>query len=103
MENICDTQARNRAILRLGNMTLLNSALNTSLRNYPLDKKINGEGRKKGMRDYADLKITKDDMVMPYQNGLLKTWNEASIQQRTRELCQEILNIWNYTATLTDK
>lgn len=96
------TQERNRAVYRLGNMTLLNSSLNTSLRNYTLDKKINGEGRKKGMRNYADLKITKDDIVMPYQNGRLKAWNEASIQQRTRQLAQEILTIWNSTATQTD-
>lgn len=102
MENICDTQARNRAILRLGNMTQLNSALNTSLRNYPLDKKINGEGRKKGMRNYADLRITKDDIVMPYQSGRMMAWNEASIQQRTTQLAPEILTIWNFTATQTD-
>jgi hypothetical protein len=85
---------RNLRIYSLGNMTLLNSSLNTSVRNYTIDRKIEGEGRKKGIRAYADLWITKEDILGPYDSGD-KTWNEKKIYDRTRALGKEILRIWN--------
>lgn len=84
---------RYRAIYSIGNMTLLNSRLNTSLRNYQFNKKIEGEGRKKGIRNYSELTITKDDIVTPYEKGNT-TWDERNINNRTKELGKEILNIW---------
>jgi hypothetical protein len=81
-------------IYSIGNMTLLNSSLNTSVRNYLMERKINGEGRKKGIRHYADLGITKNDILIPFDNGD-KVWNEIKINRRTNALGNEILNIWN--------
>lgn len=80
-------------IYQIGNMTLLNSSLNTSLRNYEFDRKIKGEGRKKGIKDYADLGITKFDILTPYENGN-KIWNEKKIIDRTESLATDIINIW---------
>lgn len=37
---------RSDTIYEIGNMTLLNSKLNTALRNYDFDRKVNGEGEK---------------------------------------------------------
>ncbi|GEM_PF-3472404 len=65
-------------IYSLGNMTLLNSRLNTSLRNFIFKRKIEGEGRKKGIRHYSELWITKSDIIDKYDNGE-KIWNEVSI------------------------
>ncbi len=87
-------EKRQKVIYHIGNMTLLNSALNTSLRNYSFDCKIKGDGRKKGIKAYSDLKITKDDIVAPLENGE-ETWNEYSIINRTRKLEEEFNSIWS--------
>lgn len=84
---------RNSKIRHIGNMTLLNSSLNTSLRNYNFDRKVKGEGRKKGIKDYSELGITKDDIVIPYDSGDT-VWNEKKITDRTEALALDILKIW---------
>ncbi len=81
-------------IYSIGNMTLLNSSLNTSLRNFEFARKIEGEGRKKGMRHYADLGITKLDILHPFDKGD-KIWNETKIASRTENLAKDILEIWS--------
>lgn len=87
-------QVRYGKIYSLGNMTLLNSRLNTSLRNYVFERKVEGEGRKKGIRHYSELWITKNDILAPYDSGT-KTWNESSILSREKSLAGEIKIIWN--------
>jgi hypothetical protein len=67
--------------------------LNISLRNYSFERKIEGEGRKKGIRNYSDLCITKNDILDKYDSGI-KIWNEISITQRENSLCNEIIEIW---------
>ena len=83
---------REEKLYWLGNMTLLRSRLNASLRNYDFERKINGEGRKKGIRHYADLLITKD-IVERFDQGD-KTWNEEKIENRTKEFTDMFLKIW---------
>lgn len=85
---------RNRRLYSLGNMTLLNSRLNTSLRNFNFQRKIEGEGRKKGIRHYSELWITKKDIIDSYDNGQ-KEWNEKQIKIRELALTNEILEIWD--------
>lgn len=80
-------------IYSLGNMTLLNSRLNTSLRNYIFERKIEGEGRKKGIRYYSELWITKADIIDRYDSGE-KIWNELSIAKREKALYEELIEIW---------
>ncbi len=80
-------------IYSIGNMTLLNSSLNTSLRNYEFARKIEGEGRKRGIRHYNDLGITRFDILELYDNGD-KVWNEKKISDRAINLGTDILNIW---------
>jgi hypothetical protein len=80
-------------IYSIGNMTLLNSSLNTSLRNYEFSRKIEGEGRKRGIRHYADLGITRFDILDVYDSGD-KIWNEKKISDRTTNLANDILTIW---------
>lgn len=94
---ITDREAAKRErytkIYSIGNMTLLNSSLNTSLRNYEFSRKIEGEGRKRGIRHYADLGITRFDILDKYDNGD-KIWNEQKINERTADLANDILTIW---------
>lgn len=84
---------RDEKIKWLGNMTLLRSRLNTSLRNYDFEHKINGYGGKRGMRKYAELLITKEDIIEKFDQGN-KTWNEEKIESRTKELMKIFLEIW---------
>jgi hypothetical protein len=82
---------RNHAVYEIGNMTLLTSRLNTSLRNYTFTKKMEGEGRKKGIKNYADLSVAKD-IVESYDTRT--DWNEFSIRERTNRLTSEFLSVW---------
>lgn len=77
----------------LGNMTLLTSSLNSSLRNYPFQKKMSGDGRKKGIKAYASLSITHDDIVEPFDRDDT-IWDETKIEDRTDALSEEVLGIW---------
>jgi uncharacterized protein with ParB-like and HNH nuclease domain len=87
---------RYNKIYWVGNMTLLTSSLNSALRNYVFEKKMNGEGRKKGIKAYADLSITKDDIVTPFENGNT-VWDENKIIARTANIGKEINQIWGNT------
>lgn len=84
-------EVRNSAICELGNMTLLNSRLNSSLGNCEFTKKVLGENRRKGIKAYASLDITKD-IVAVYEDG--GTWNEMTIRERTQKLTNEFFKIW---------
>ena len=84
---------RNAKIYAIGNMTLLNSSLNTAVRNYDFSRKIEGEGKKRGIRHYADLGITRFDILDIYDNGD-KVWNEKKITDRTLSLAKDIMLIW---------
>lgn len=83
---------RNKKITSLGNMTLLNGKLNDSISNNTFQKKIEGEGRNAGVRKYASLSITKDDVVAEYDKDGI--WNEHKIEDREQKLASEILTIW---------
>jgi len=86
---------RNEKIYWIGNMTLLKTNLNSALRNYCFEKKMIGEGRKKGIKAYADLSITKDDIVELYDKGD-KNWDEKKIAERTDKIAKEIKEIWGF-------
>lgn len=85
---------RYEKIYWIGNMTLLTSSLNSALRNFSFEKKMNGDGRKRGIRDYSSLSITRGDIVEPYEKDRVP-WNEDKIAVRNSKLTDEILQIWN--------
>lgn len=82
---------RETCIYEIGNMTLLTSSLNTSLRNFEYSRKIEGEGRKQGIRIYADLLITKEILEI-YKTD--KVWDERKIRERTLQLYEDVIVIW---------
>lgn len=83
------TEIRNNAVYEIGNMTLLNSKLNTSLSNSTFEKKVNGDSKKykRCMRTMADLYLTKEVVSE-------SEWNEAKIRKRTLEIQEKIEGIW---------
>ncbi len=86
-------QKREEMITSLGNMTLLKKALNKEIRNYDFRRKVEGDGKREGMKAYASLSITNDDLIKNvYEKG--KEWNEEAISKRAERLCNEIIEIW---------
>lgn len=85
---------RKHHIFTIGNMTLLKGSLNTAVKNYDFKRKICGDGKtKKYIRIFAELNITKADIVEPFDNGD-EVWDELKIATRTRKLTNELLQIW---------
>lgn len=83
--------ARGAAVYEIGNMALLNHSLNASLRNYDITRKMEGEGRKSGIRKYGALLSTKD-IIDVLDEG--NAWNERSIRERTEDITNQVLAIW---------
>ena len=84
-------EVRASAVYEIGNMVLLKSNLNTSIRNYEFKRKMEGEGRKAGVKKYDYLLYTKDVTAL-YDKGDI--WDEIKIHARTNELTDEILKMW---------
>lgn len=84
-------EMRSAAVYEIGNMALLVSSLNTSIRNYEFKRKMEGEGRKAGVKKYDYLLYTKDITAL-YDKGDI--WDETKIHNRTRQLTDEILKMW---------
>ena len=86
------TEGRQAAVYELGNMMLLLSSLNTSLRNYEFERKIKGESRKRGIEYYAsNLMIAKD--ILDIYN-MAPHWNEKLIRSRTDALTDVFFHVW---------
>lgn len=80
---------RNHAIYEIGNMTLLNAKLNTSVSNGTFFEKVNGKENKEGIKGLADLRLTKDVINNNTE------WDERKIAARTSELEKQIRMIWD--------
>lgn len=93
-------QYRYKLIYNIGNMTLLKSSLNSSLRNYDFKRKVEGEGRKRGIKHFAELGITKLDIVEVYDAGD-RFWEESKIRNRTKQITKDIINIWSIVNEVT--
>lgn len=82
-------EIRSKAVYYIGNMTLLNSKLNTALSNSTYDKKVHGDGKKnkRCMSELADLYLTREVIKE-------KSWDERNIYNRTDEIQNVIQKIW---------
>ena len=90
-----DDSKRNRyqKVYSLGNMTLLNGRLNASISNNNFQKKMEGDGKKKGVIKYSSLSVTKDDLLDKiYNKGL--SWDEKAIVEREKYLGNEVVALW---------
>lgn len=75
-------QERDYKLLTLGNLTLIQGRLNSSLRdNAWIDKK-------NSLQDFSTLKITTDYLSVP-------DWEETSIDKRAENLFEDIKTIWS--------
>jgi len=94
-ESIAGEECRKRHIYAIGNMTLLKSSLNSALQNHSFQCKIEGDGsKKKTIKDYAELLITTEDIVNPYNEGN-RIWDETRIRERTSKIAKTVLEMWS--------
>lgn len=83
-------RARSHAIYEIGNMTLLNSKLNTSISNSAFYDKVHGKHGRKGIKDLADLFLTKE--IFKDNNA---SWDERNIYARTQKIEYLVRDIWD--------
>lgn len=81
---------RERKLYTLGNLTLLPQSLNLELRNGSWTEKLNGKGKKKGLKDLSSGLYIINDFLGK------KDWNEKYIEKRGKFLAKKILEIWNF-------
>ncbi len=84
-------ELRAESIYEIGNMALLVSKLNSSIRNYDFHRKMEGEGKKAGVKKYDYLLYTKE-VTAVYDKG--SKWDEGQIRARTKAITREVLKTW---------
>jgi len=89
------SEIRKNAIYSLGNMTLLNGSLNSSIKNDSFKVKIDGNNKNKyGIRKYgSSLSVTQEIIDYSDKNN---EWNESSITQRSIELFKILNNFYKF-------
>lgn len=81
---------RNKAILKLGNFTLITAALNTSISNSCWEEKKSGKGEKDGLKKHSQgIKIFDEE----YLNR--DAWDEACIAERGEFLADTAIKTWS--------
>lgn len=79
---------RNRTLLTLGNLAIITSSLNSSIRDSDWDTKKNGRADKKGLKQYSAGLETLGDFLDENE------WNETTIQNRANYLAEKAVSIW---------
>ena len=81
---------RDRAIHTIGNLTLVNGHLNSSLSNAPWDRK------RETLADHSVLFLN-----MRLVNKGPKIWDEAAIEKRAKSLHKRAVRIWPHASEMT--
>ena len=80
---------RDRTLLTLGNLTIITSSLNSSIRDADWSTKKNGRGKTHhGLRQFA----SSIELFSPYLEK--NEWNESVIKERAEHLCSKAKEIW---------
>jgi len=79
---------RNSKLLTLGNLAIITSSLNTSIRDSSWEIKVNGKGTRKGLKEYASgLETMNDYLSYP-------EWDESTIKERAKFLYEKSTDVW---------
>lgn len=79
---------RNSKLLTLGNLAIITSSLNTSIRDSSWRIKLEGRNSKKGLKEYASGLETMNDYLS------YSEWNESTIKERAKFLYQKSMDVW---------
>ena len=86
-------ELRASAVYEIGNMALLSSKLNSTIRDGSIKDKVEGTNGKPGVAALASqIHYTKE--VVDKVQGNNYVWNEKTIRDRTNELTEEFLAMW---------
>lgn len=88
VQNEEDKYRRNSILLTLGNLAIITSSLNSSIRDSSWNIKVNGKNNKKGLKEFA---TGLDTMFNCLE---LDVWDENTINERSTLLSKKILDIW---------
>ncbi len=84
-----DKRERDRILYTLGNLTLITSNLNSSIRDADWSTKKSGVGTNKGLMEYAQ-------GVEIFSKYLQReSWSESDIRERANELYENAIKVWN--------
>ena len=75
-------------ILTFGNLAMITSGLNNTIRNYDWATKLVGKNNKPGLKDFAGGLAT----IQPYLD--FADWNESTIYQRAEDLADKAISKW---------
>ncbi len=79
---------RDQLLLKLGNLTLLTSSLNSAIRDADWSTKKKGKGNNDGLEKYGrGLEIFDEELA-------LSDWDEAAIEKRSARLLEQALVVW---------
>lgn len=76
------------ALYTFGNLAIIPGALNTSISNSPWTTKLEGKGKKSGLKENATGLITLNEYLS------LPDWNLETIKARANKLYHQIMQIW---------
>jgi|TARA_Y100000310_G_scaffold336994_1_gene422941 uncharacterized protein with ParB-like and HNH nuclease domain len=85
-----DREKRDQLLLKLGNLTIITASLNSSIRDASWQIKKNGNGDKKGLKEYS-AGISIFEKCLSYSE-----WNEEKIDERGNELFELSKEVWKY-------
>lgn len=80
---------RNKTLLTLGNLTIITTSLNISIRNADWDTKKNGKGNKHGLRHFS----AGIETFAPFLDEI--EWNEETIGERANFLYDKAKDVWS--------
>lgn len=87
-------EQRKNLIYSIGNMTLLRSALNSSIGNKSFEVKIEGNNNFDGIRKFVGGLLVANEIVNTYDET--KTWNEENIIKRNKSLFKELNDYYSF-------
>lgn len=79
---------RDLIILTFGNLAMITSGLNNTIRNYDWATKLVGKNNKPGLKDFAGGLAT----IQPYLD--LTNWDENAIFNRAEDLAEKAISKW---------
>lgn len=79
---------RNRKLLTLGNLAIITSSLNTSIRDASWEIKLKGKGDRGGLKRFSSGLETMGCFIEK------PDWNEETINERAKFLYEEALKVW---------
>ncbi|HYC57040.1 MAG TPA: DUF262 domain-containing HNH endonuclease family protein [Candidatus Binatia bacterium] len=85
-----EAHRRDQALRKLGNLSLLSTKLNTSIRDGAWEIKKNGSKGRHGLQHYASSLET----LAPYLSR--SVWDDSAIYERGRWLAEQALRVWPF-------